>query len=310
MEIFQSKLFKICLFAILLFIISYQLDYTIINENIKNFHYRVLTITTALMFLTIIMYALRWWLVLKSLKINLKLSKIISLYLASLFTNIAIPGSLGGEALKIWQLNTHGIQYSTALNSILLDRMGAILATAAVVSIFIVYYFASYTVGTDIIYLLVLSAIGLAISFFLIWTLHKNNIIKPLSKLINKLLADTKLLLTNRTNFSLVLALSILGNCIHSLIFYYLTIELSVDISLYYCLALIPIINVICYLPISYAGWGIREAAVIYGYSLVGIPKEIALMVSIIFGLQLFIGSLFGGFGILRLNKNIAATVN
>jgi hypothetical protein len=47
--------------------------------------------------------------------------------------------------------------------------------------------------------------------------------------------------------------------------------------------------------PISVAGWGIREGAMIVAFGFVGVPEADALVVSILFGLTLIAAGAPGG---------------
>jgi hypothetical protein len=47
--------------------------------------------------------------------------------------------------------------------------------------------------------------------------------------------------------------------------------------------------------PISIAGWGVRESIMIYGLGLAKVPPEAALVVSILIGLSLAAVGLSGG---------------
>jgi hypothetical protein len=47
-------------------------------------------------------------------------------------------------------------------------------------------------------------------------------------------------------------------------------------------------------LPISFAGWGLREGAMVVAFRLAGVPAEAALGASILFGLCLLASSLPG----------------
>jgi len=48
-------------------------------------------------------------------------------------------------------------------------------------------------------------------------------------------------------------------------------------------------------LPISIAGWGVREAAVVSIFGTFGVPAEQALVVSVLFGLSLTVAAIPGG---------------
>ncbi|MBI3507447.1 MAG: flippase-like domain-containing protein [Proteobacteria bacterium] len=60
---------------------------------------------------------------------------------------------------------------------------------------------------------------------------------------------------------------------------------LSVDAGFASCLVLVPPIVLLTMLPVSLAGWGIRESAAVAGFALVGVPAADALALSVAFGL-------------------------
>lgn len=305
MSFLRSQFLKTSLLFILLVAIAYQLNFHEIIAHTKLINSSVFIITTLLMFVTILLGALRWWYVLLFLRVEISILRVLRLYFASLFTNIVLPGSIGGEALKIWQLHKSGVSYGKALNSILLDRAAVIIATVLMVLSFGTYFIATHKIflipslGSILSSVLFLAIIMLFFSIFL-YKKFKNG---RVANFLNNLTTDSLQLLSNQRLSCCIIAISLLCNCIYSVIFYWLTVSLSWDISIYSCLIFVPIINIVCYLPISYAGWGVREIATIYGYSMLGLPKEVALIVSIVFGVQLVIGSLPGSLCILKLDS-------
>ena len=305
MHTFFPKYFKLVLMLALFLLIIYQINFNDVLKYIKQINTSILTITTFLMLVTILLNAIRWRNILAAIKVNINFAQVFNLYFASLFTNIIVPGSIGGEALKIWYLHKNNISYNKAINSIILDRVSVIIATVIVVTIFGIYYLPirSYVIKFNLLYFL-LSLFLLLTTLFIIYRLY-NKMSKPslVLSFVKNAVQDIQFLFCNKQSICLVLAISLVCNLIYSLIFYLLTISLHSNINIYYFLIMIPIINIICYLPISYAGWGIRETSIMYGYYLFDIPKEIALVVSIVFGMQLIIGSLPGGICILNLNR-------
>ena len=78
--------------------------------------------------------------------------------------------------------------------------------------------------------------------------------------------------------------------------FAYLTFcALSVDVSILDCLVLIPPVMLLTTLPISLAGWGIREAAMVGTFTLVGIFEGDVFAASVLFGILNIILALPGG---------------
>ena len=58
---------------------------------------------------------------------------------------------------------------------------------------------------------------------------------------------------------------------------------------------LIPPVILIAAVPVSIAGWGVRESAMLAAFSYAGLPDSDGVLVSIIFGASLFIIGALGG---------------
>ncbi|HEC14310.1 MAG TPA: UPF0104 family protein, partial [Rhodospirillales bacterium] len=74
-----------------------------------------------------------------------------------------------------------------------------------------------------------------------------------------------------------------------------LALGLGLDVTFVDCLVLFPPVLLVTTLPISIAGWGVREGAMVAAFGLVGVPAEGALVLSILFGLLSIAISLPGG---------------
>lgn len=70
---------------------------------------------------------------------------------------------------------------------------------------------------------------------------------------------------------------------------------LDVPVGLVDCLVLMPPIVLVAGMPLSIAGWGLREGAVVAVFGLAGVPVDGALLMSILFGAMLLLVSLPGG---------------
>jgi hypothetical protein len=91
-----------------------------------------------------------------------------------------------------------------------------------------------------------------------------------------------------------VLFLSLSMHLLAILSVYVLARGLGMEITALECLALVPVVLLISTLPISLAGWGMREGAMVAALSFAGIENSEALALSILFGLTLLAISLLG----------------
>src|SRR5262249_41090228 len=71
--------------------------------------------------------------------------------------------------------------------------------------------------------------------------------------------------------------------------------ELSPLMGLYACFAILPLVSLLTFIPISIAGWGVREALMMSAFALIDVPAADALAVSIKLGLANLALGLVGG---------------
>ena len=74
-----------------------------------------------------------------------------------------------------------------------------------------------------------------------------------------------------------------LGNILISFAAYLIAQSLSIEVSVLDCLVLIPPVILITTLPISIAGWGVREGAMVAAFAFVGVAEGDAFVMSILF---------------------------
>jgi uncharacterized membrane protein YbhN (UPF0104 family) len=92
-----------------------------------------------------------------------------------------------------------------------------------------------------------------------------------------------------------VLGLSLLVQVTNVLILFILAHGLSIHLGLAHCFVFMPTVLFLSMLPISFAGWGVREGAMVTALAVVGVPSHQSLALSICFGLGLVLVSLPGG---------------
>ncbi len=91
-----------------------------------------------------------------------------------------------------------------------------------------------------------------------------------------------------------LLVLSLASNVLAALAIYAFAVGLDLPISVWDCLALVPATVLAMLIPISFAGWGLREVAMILLFGYLGIAADVSLALSIAFGLAMIVASLPG----------------
>jgi uncharacterized membrane protein YbhN (UPF0104 family) len=71
---------------------------------------------------------------------------------------------------------------------------------------------------------------------------------------------------------------------------------MSLDVDYLGFFLIIPIVILFSLIPISIAGWGVRESIMVVGFGYLSVPAEQALALSILYGFLMIIVALPGGF--------------
>jgi uncharacterized membrane protein YbhN (UPF0104 family) len=109
------------------------------------------------------------------------------------------------------------------------------------------------------------------------------------------LAADSRRLFLHPRRAGIALAWALVGHANLAVAVYALGLGLGLHVSLLDCLVLVPPVILLTTLPISIAGWGVREMAMVTAFGFVGVPAASGLALSLLFGLVVTASSLPGG---------------
>ena len=248
--------------------------------------------------LIVILGTARWRLVLKSLSVDLPATTALRLFLIGMFFNQTLPSSIGGDAMRVFYLWRTGISAQTATNSVLLDRIIGliilIIATTAITPL-LVAKLDNPIAATGLI--AVLAGGWCAVIMLFVF----NN---PLTRRFRHIRIVGFAILLSRDTVALCLRPAIaIPTLILSVAIHAATIAIAWSLDhalggdagfLIYVVAMTPTILLIS-IPISIAGWGVREQTLIILLGALGIGATQAVSVSILFGIILLVGGLPGG---------------
>lgn len=241
--------------------------------------------------------AVRWWLVLRALKATFTTVQTFIVYYIGVFFAIILPGAVGGDAVRMWTARRSGLSLSASINSVMLERAATVLALVLLVAITQPLLLARVPTIPGSWVFPVLSVLGfigilvLASLDRLPASLHHWRVVRGLIHLAG----DTRQLFFRPTWGGATLIVAMLGHVNLSLQVYALALGLGLDVSVIDCLVLVPPVILIMTLPISIAGWGVRETAMVAAFGYVGVETHSALVLSVLFGLVCTVTALPGG---------------
>ena len=242
----------------------------------------------------------RWYYILKSLRQDVKLKSLFSLYMIGGFFNIFLPSTIGGDALRILYIKNEKFSTLEATNTVLLERVTGIYAMLLITLSSTIFGW-KFLVNEFKLIILVSSSVGL----ILMTLLHVNypliiSFSKKIKTRYNYGILNKMYFLIKSINFNhfknSVLLHSIIMSVLIQLTVYGVTMLVGKSLGLnqikvYHYLVLLPPIIIISLLPISLGGFGVREGLFSIFFSPLNVTLEQSTSLSILSFLPFLIDS-------------------
>lgn len=240
--------------------------------------------------------AWRWHIVMAALGAPLAYARLLPIMFIGIFFNQVLPTSFGGDALRMWHAYRAGVRHDAAILGVLLERISGIIGLALMVAAGTWYLWTA--LDDPWLRLVLLAALPATLAgTLLLMALDRLpgrwrhwRVLKGFLRVSSDL---RRIVFMPRYAVPLLL-LSLLGNALAALSVYAFALGLNLPLSAWDCLALVPAAVLAMLIPISFAGWGLREVAMIVLLGYLGVTADVALALSIAFGLALIAASLPG----------------
>jgi uncharacterized protein (TIRG00374 family) len=241
--------------------------------------------------------ALRWSVILGALGMPRSLRVTYPLSLIGLFFGQALPAGVGGDVVRVWLGRKTGLTTAVAISSILGDRLTGLLAILMIVTAQLAQLrgiFPDRTLFYSLILILTAGYTGFVVLMLLDKLpeqLRRFRIIRGFARVS----ADLRRTLLVPSAGLPVLLCGFVIQLANVFAVYTLAAGLHVQVGLASCLLVVSIANVVQSLPISIAGWGVRESFFVAALGMVGVTAAQAVAISVVFGLIIVVSSLPGG---------------
>lgn len=257
----------------------------------------LLAITLVTLLAANLFVSLRWHVILSAQVPSPGVGRLLKITFVGLFFNQVLPTGIGGDAVRAWRCRKLGIRLGAAIKSILLDRACGYL-------VLVVIYSASLPSllsilpeprqRASVVAVLGAALLGLLVLLFLDClprAMLRLGVIAPLAELSR----ESRRLFTHPRRCGIVLGLSILTIGLTILGFKLVADSVGSHLSLANWIMIVPPVSLIQLLPVSFAGWGVREVVLVVALAPFGVPAETALATSVLLGLCLIIIGVPGG---------------
>ena len=208
--------------------------------------------------------------------------------------NQALPSAIGGDAIRAWRLRSDGRPWRVAVNAVLLDRAGGVVVLAVLAAV-------AVTIESTEVFaplrlaLWAVAAAGVAALGFIAVADRLTLVPGAVQRLLatSGLPTSARRVLAPRIAPSTT-ALSAASHLLAALAVYWLAAALGLEVAVGTLLTAALCMLLATMIPLSYAGWGIREAGAVWLLARAGIATESALAISVLFGAALLVAALPG----------------
>jgi len=289
---------KIFISAALLYLALRKANFSDLASRIDIASLGWIGLAIAVTFFQIFVGVLRWRVVSAACGAPLPTRQAMRFNLIGTFFNQTLPSSIGGDAVRLWLVARGGAGWRAATYSIFVDRAIGLIALAIVIvaSLPWSYRLIDDPHGRSALLFVDFAALAAGAGFLILgrlpwpwlkrwWATHH---VHACSVIANRLIFS-------RERGPKLAALSFLVHVLTAIIAWCVVRSIAAPVLFGQVFQLVPPVMLITMLPISIAGWGVREATMGLAFGYAGLATAEGVNVSLLFGCVSFIIGAFGG---------------
>lgn len=289
---------KVTISVALLFIAFRLVNFGALQERLTRLDFKWIAAGFLTLLIQAVLGSLRWREIAVAGGSNLNRGAAVRYTLIGVFFSQAMPSTVGGDAVRMWLMARKTGNWKGAILSVLIDRVVGLVWLALLVLVCLPWSLEliKNPIGrTALILIGAGSVAGPLVLFALshagqIWFKHWR-LMRHLAELAAVV---RKIMLTARVG-GIVAAMSISIHLLSVGAAWFAAQAIGSPLDLPHALLLIPPVVLVAAIPVSIAGWGLREGAMVAAFTFAGLPDSDALTISLLLGAGVFVIGALGG---------------
>ena len=295
-----SLALKFAVSGVLIWFLLSKVDIGAAKERLLEVAPEMVLLAVAVLLVQMIICVFRWQAVLDALGTPLPFLKVLQIFFIGVFFNQTLPSSVGGDAVRMYKAYRAGLTMGAAVNGVMLERVATVVGLVLLVAATQPFFLTRVDAETGAWMIPALAVLALATLAGLVFLMVLERLPQSLRRWrlmrgIANLGGDTRRLFLAPLKAGRALGWSIVGHANVALCVFVLALGLGLEVTWLDCMALVPPVILVTTLPISIAGWGVREGAMVVAFGFIGVADHSALVLSLLFGLVIIATSLPGG---------------
>jgi uncharacterized protein (TIRG00374 family) len=294
----KSYFWKLLVSFLLLFFLFRFVNQREMAELLKNIRWPYLIGYFTLNFFDRLIMAYKWKILLEAKEISCSWKRIIIVYFKGTFWGNLFPTSLGGDAVRAYELSRNTNTGIDVVSSIIMERFLGFLSSAVMAIMVIPPLFFMVPDFPRVLLWLLLTFLSAGVIFLVLLmrgsgspALKKWLIKLPWADKFSRITSSFMLYRNQPKALGRFFVWSFAEQLVPILTIYFLILTLDLSVPFYYLIPIIPIAQFFARIPVSLSGFGIQEGLFITLFSFFGISSTVAFTL----GLASNIGNIFIG---------------
>lgn len=302
-----SNILKLSISVLALGWVLSQIPFTEIWEVVKRADLALLVIVYILMTVSLLVRAIRWYVLLAALGARVRFSRLVELYFVGNFFNSFLPSGFGGDVVRAAE-TTRDVEPGAAVGTVIVDRLTGLMVLF-VFALAALPYSAKVLSPSVVWPLAGVALLGLAFSLFLL----EGNLLKRISLFVEKFLPSKVATfispsgsgpvgkvysaVTGCGKKAMIKALGVSAIFNVMLIYWWFLAgrAIHLDVSLWVYVSFVPVLSLALMVP-SIGGLGVRESLSSVLFASVGVAESEGVALSLVLFVLIRLSGIVGGF--------------
>jgi len=292
-----SLLIKAAVSVLLLYLSLRRVDLTNVGQRLSEIDLRWIALVVAGICIQVFLSAQRWREIVTACGTKLTSATALRYNFIGQFFSQVLPSTVGGDAARIWLVARGGAGWPAAIYSVLIDRVVGVAVLAIVVVACLPW---TLNLIHDRIARVGLTAIGFgALGASLVFLALGASQLPVMERWwLTRHLATASRLAWRLCQTAAGARIAVLSFAIHFMtvaVAWCAAMAAHATIDIVQVLFLVLPVILIATVPVSIAGWGVRESAMVLAFGYAGLAESDGLIVSILYGIaNLGVGAIGG----------------
>ena len=298
MRRFLALAIKVAVSAALLYVAFTRVDLGSIGARIQQANFLWLIALMLALAIQLALTGLRWQQIALQCGARFSTPSALRYMLIASFFNQTLPSTIGGDAARVWLVSRAGAGWKAAAYSVVVDRIFGLAVLVAIVIVCMPWLLDQVRdpIGrASVIFIDVAAALG-TIAFLILGRVRWNWLDRLwITRHIAGTAAVAFKVASNWRTANMVVGLSVASHLLTVTAVWSAARSVAAPFEFWQALLLVLPVVLVSTVPISIAGWGVREGAMMTAFSYAGLLNSDGLIVSVLYGAGLFAVGAMGG---------------